>query len=252
MLTLPGLAHQPDEKTILVRKTRTNTLFQQALALQVRAQNPHDVRQAMLSLCDAAHAGDHNAIRFVAAWLLDPDSPVYQPSAAAAWLHYMQGEQRQLLTCPLVTEDGLMNYMAKIPDMIDYYAKKEHVDAQLVRAVIEVESGFEPDATSAQGAAGLMQIMPQTALDQGLVDRFDTQSNIGAGTHYLATLLHRYKGVIRLALAAYNAGPATVDKCQCVPDIKETREYVIRIMEALHPRQQSSKKSAHLLSESKP
>ncbi|MFT8417239.1 MAG: lytic transglycosylase domain-containing protein [Acetobacter sp.] len=218
----------------------------------MQARTPADMRHAMLALCDAAHAGDPDAIRFVASWLLDPDSPLYLPSAAAAWLHYMQGDRQQILSCPLVNEDGLMNYMSKIPEMIDYYAHKEQVDPKLIKAVIEAESAFKPNARSPRGAGGLMQIMPDTAHDLGLINRFDIQSNIGAGTHYLATLLHRYNGVVKLALAAYNGGAGPVDKCQCIPPVKETQDYVERVMGLFHTQGSKKGHAIHLPEPSSP
>lgn len=231
---------------------KAQTLFQQALSMQMQAKTQIEMRHAMLALCDAAHAGDPDAIRFVASWLLDPDSPLYQPSGAAAWLHYMQGDKQQILSCPLLNENGLMDYMSKIPDMIEYYAHQEQIDPKLIRAVIEVESSFNVNANSPRGAIGLMQIMPGTARDLGLINRSDIQSNIGAGTHYLAQLLHHYNGVITLALAAYNSGSGPVDKCLCIPPIEETQDYVERVMNIFHSKGTKKGHAVHLPALSRP
>ncbi len=102
------------------------------------------------------------------------------------------------------------------------------VDADLVRAVIEVESAFEPRAVSAKGAMGLMQLMPATARQYGVADLFDPRANIDAGTRHLRTLLDRYD--LSLALAAYNAGAGAVDRYGGVPPYRETKDYVRRVM----------------------
>jgi len=105
------------------------------------------------------------------------------------------------------------------------------VDPDLVRAVIEVESAFEPRAVSAKGAMGLMQLMPATARQYGVADPFDPRSNIEAGTRHLRSLLDRFD--LSLALAAYNAGVGAVERYGGVPPYRETRSYVRRVMARL-------------------
>ena len=95
------------------------------------------------------------------------------------------------------------------------------------------ESGFRPCAVSTAGAAGLMQIMPETADDLGLQDPFDPAANVDAGARYLKQMLDRYHGNTALALAAYNAGPGRTDKSNGIPQIAETVGYVSRILEAI-------------------
>jgi len=107
------------------------------------------------------------------------------------------------------------------------------VDPELVRAVIEVESAFEPGAVSAKGAMGLMQLMPATARQYGVADPFDPRSNIEAGTQHLRSLLDRYD--LSLALAAYNAGAGAVERYGGVPPYRETKAYVRRVMSRLSP-----------------
>ncbi len=113
-------------------------------------------------------------------------------------------------------------------------SSRRHIPKELVLAVISVESAGDPSAVSSAGAAGLMQLMPDTALTYGVVDRFDPEQNVDGGTHYLRDLLARYHHNTTLALAAYNAGPGAVDGSGGVPPFAETRAYVARVNAALH------------------
>jgi hypothetical protein len=115
-------------------------------------------------------------------------------------------------------------------------ASAEHgVAAPIVRAVIAQESGGRPCVVSPKGAQGLMQLMPATQADLGVTDPFDPAQNVNAGAAYLRQLLDRYKQNLRLALAAYNAGPGRVDEHRKVPAIAETQDYVDSILSALTP-----------------
>ena len=112
-------------------------------------------------------------------------------------------------------------------------AQKEGVKAELIRAVMEQESGFKPCALSAKGAQGLMQLMPTTADEFHVADAFDPAQNVSAGAKLLRMLLDKYNGDTRLALSAYNAGGARVDESGGIPDIPETQEYVSSILAKL-------------------
>ena len=118
-----------------------------------------------------------------------------------------------------------------VAHMVDAAAKANNIDPLLVHSVIQVESNYNPFAVSSAGARGLMQLMPSTAREFGVRDSFDPQQNIEAGVKYLKYLKDLYQDD-RLALAAYNAGPAAVQKYgKTVPPYPETRDYVQRVGE---------------------
>jgi soluble lytic murein transglycosylase-like protein len=114
--------------------------------------------------------------------------------------------------------------------LIREHSMLQGVRADLVRAVIQVESAFNPRARSPKGAMGLMQLMPATAQQLGVRDAFNPAENIRGGVTYLKQLLVRYDNNEQLALAAYNAGPLAVDRNGSrIPPYKETQNYVLRI-----------------------
>ena len=118
---------------------------------------------------------------------------------------------------------------AEFEPLIREYSALNGVNADLVRAVIQAESAFNPRARSPKGAMGLMQLMPATAAEHRVTDAYDPEQNIRAGVRYLKSLLVRYDNKVELALAAYNAGPGAVQKYGAVPPYRETREYIARI-----------------------
>jgi soluble lytic murein transglycosylase-like protein len=118
-------------------------------------------------------------------------------------------------------------------DLADAAADKYGIPRKLVRLVMEAESAYQPQAVSRKGAVGLMQLMPQTAQSLG-ADPTDPVQNVDAGARYLRDLLQKYDGLLWHALAAYNAGPAAVDKYNGVPPYAETILYVKKIDQQYH------------------
>lgn len=118
---------------------------------------------------------------------------------------------------------------ADYADTVRTMAKKYNIDAALVRAVIHAESAFNAKALSKKGAQGLMQLMPGTAKELGVTNAFDVQQNIEGGVKYLAGLLYTFDGDIKLATAAYNAGPGAVKRFKGIPPYAETEVYVERV-----------------------
>jgi soluble lytic murein transglycosylase-like protein len=120
---------------------------------------------------------------------------------------------------------------AQYDGVISVAAKAATIQAALVRAVIVVESGFNPRAVSKKGAIGLMQLQPATAKRYGVKNIYDPEQNVRAGAHYLSDLLNRFDSNLELALAAYNAGEEAVERYgRHVPPYRETLAYVPSVM----------------------
>ncbi len=114
--------------------------------------------------------------------------------------------------------------------LIEKASKKNDVEFPLVKAIIRVESNFNPRAVSRKGARGLMQIMPQNYESLRITDPFDPGENIMGGSRYLRKMLNRFDGEVSLALAAYNAGPTQVETHKGIPPFRETRDYVKKVL----------------------
>ena len=139
-----------------------------------------------------------------------------------------------------VPPPGLAKPEEKLPkelpyrDLIAKYCQKYQMDWKLVAAVIKVESNFNPAAVSPKGAQGLMQLMPSTQREEGVLDPLSPEENIRGGVHYLKKMLDAFQGDLELALAAYNAGIGRVQSLKAVPNFPETRNYVSKIL-TLYP-----------------
>ena len=145
------------------------------------------------------------------------------PTAAASAAQGLAMRTDTGATAPL---DG----KALIADSIKSAARRYHLPEKLIESVIQAESNFQVDAVSPAGAQGLMQLMPATARELGVDDPFDIRQNINGGAGYLRQMLDRFGGDVRLALAAYNAGPGTVEKYNGDVPYRETQNYIERVL----------------------
>lgn len=153
------------------------------------------------------------------------DRAATAPSAGVRTFRVPHSTERVLVTRPTSSA-----YREAYDDLIVEHAQAQGLRPDLVRAVVQVESGYNARAVSSKGALGLMQLMPATAAAVGVRSPFDAEENIRGGTTYLRQLLDRFDGNEELALAAYNAGPLAVDRYgNQVPPYPETRDYVRRI-----------------------
>lgn len=153
----------------------------------------------------------------------DPDGVIHftnAPTASGYRLYLREKSRRSSMAC--------------VPDKYDHFitaASERHgIEFPLLKAIIKAESGFNPKAVSKKGAKGLMQIMPFNFKALKINDPFDPWENIMGGTTYFKQLLDRFEGKLKLALAAYNAGPQRVEESGSIPPIKETEEYVRRVI----------------------
>ena len=129
---------------------------------------------------------------------------------------------------------------ADVRGLLSHAGSKHNIDVELLASVVHAESNGYAHAVSRTGAQGLMQLMPGTARQMGVSDAFQPEDNINGGTAYLDALLTRYHDNLPLALAAYNAGPAAVDRYHGVPPFRETRQYVSRVLREFTRRKQQT------------
>jgi soluble lytic murein transglycosylase-like protein len=152
--------------------------------------------------------------------------------SAAAEVHQYLGQESSLSASAKIVAANFRGAAANPGDIdsaIEQAAARHNVDPNLVRAVVKVESNFNPNAVSRKGAMGLMQLMPSTARQLNVKNPFDPEQNVDAGVRHLKQLLESYGGDIKLTLAAYNAGAGAVARSSGVPHYAETQNYVRRI-----------------------
>ncbi|MFW5969910.1 MAG: lytic transglycosylase domain-containing protein [Halofilum sp. (in: g-proteobacteria)] len=134
-------------------------------------------------------------------------------------------------SCRGLGDGELRRRQARIETPVQRLAERYGTDHLLIKAIIAVESCFDPKAVSRVGARGLMQLMPYTASAVGVEDSFDVHENLRGGVEYFKRMHERYGGNTSFALAAYNAGPKAVDRHDGIPPYPETRAYVRRVLE---------------------
>lgn len=177
------------------------------------------VRNTLIALVLWAHAGPVLAQSID--WALAGGDLFGRPAVAT-----VAGSDGELAVGPV----RLLPLSQPFQEAVDAAALAHGLDPKLLHALVLTESAYRPDALSPAGAGGLTQLMPETALELGVRDRFDPDENLRGGADYLARQLVRF-GDVRLALAAYNAGPGRVARLGRVPDFAETQAYVTTVIE---------------------
>ena len=233
-------------------------LVLEALAYEHGEGVPKDQRKASLLYCEAARAGDPEAM-FSLGWMYANGRGVARNDAMAAVLfaraaaaghvyarqmqQYVGEEQGALPDCmrppepeppSTVTDDpdpfaDLSGDKRKVAERVVQLAPQYEIEPRLALAVIATESNFRPDARSVKDAQGVMQLVSETATRFKVRNRLDVTDNVRGGLSYLRWLLAYYEGQVTLAVAAYNAGEAAVDRYKGVPPYAETRDYVRRV-----------------------
>ncbi|MBA3580988.1 MAG: lytic transglycosylase domain-containing protein [Gammaproteobacteria bacterium] len=189
----------------------------------------------------AAHAGD---------------TYIYQEKDGTRWLTdrplnhadytYIDryGRVTALSSCKGVNADIMEQRASKHMALVEQFASDQQVDSLMIKAIISAESCFDSRAISRTDARGLMQLMPATARQYQVIDRFDPEQNIRAGVQHFSELLVRFKQNARLAVAAYNAGAMAVDKYGGIPPYRETQTYVTRVFNYYQRYQQQNNQQA--------
>jgi soluble lytic murein transglycosylase-like protein len=191
-------------------------------------------RVVLLACCVALASGAGSAFADIYHFT-DHDGVVHytnvQPTTGG-WRRLFHTDERGQRTGELRTTERhldparLQLFNAHIKEAADLYQLPE----AFIRAIVLVESNFFPDAISEDGAMGLMQLMPETALNMGVLNAFDPRQNVLGGTRYLRVLANHFNGDLVLTVAAYNAGEGAIAKYQGVPPFAETRHYVRRVL----------------------
>ena len=216
-----------------------------------------DTQKAVKLYCKAAQKG-HVAAKYHLGQLFAFGRGIRQDKElAAAWFYQaakgkderargmlkilkVEGKPKRRAACFISNSIKSIPYVGrphpakgKIANMVRDLAPKYQLDANLVLAVIEAESNFNPNALSPKNAQGLMQLIPETADRFGVKDAWDPEQNVRGGMAYLRWLLKQFNGDVKLALAGYNAGEGAVQKYGGVPPYKETQNYVAKIIDLI-------------------
>lgn len=172
--------------------------------------------------------GEDNYIQFVPAEITNVENIPDPPATADV------SGSTSPVSSPALSDKKLSQ--ADLAEMLARAGHEHNLDVDLLASLVKAESGGNPHALSQAGAQGLMQLMPQTAGDLGVHDSYKPDQNVRGGSTYLDSLLVRYHDNLALALAAYNAGPAAVDKYRGIPPYHETRAYVARVIHEFNRR----------------
>ena len=204
-------------------------LFATALSPSLHALQRVTLRNGFSYDCASTQSIDTNHLR------LFLSSSTTQPNALAAnFIDISAQSIASIETVPDPPQPPALLATPPVPtqtvqDLLTHAGAQHNIDVDLLASVIKAESGGRSNAVSRTGARGLMQLMPGTAQQLGVDDAFRPDQNIAGGTAYLDQLLTRYHDNLSLALAAYNAGPAAVDRYHGIPPYYETRAYVARV-----------------------
>jgi soluble lytic murein transglycosylase-like protein len=170
--------------------------------------------------------------------LADGRVRLYLSSENSSYIDLPASEIESVATLPDPPAPKKAAASADVRTLLSHAGEQHDIDVELLASVVHAESDGRANAVSRTGAQGLMQLMPGTARNLGVKDSFQPDQNINGGTAYLDALLTRYHDDLALALAAYNAGPAAVDKYHGIPPYRETRAYVARVMTEFKRRKQ--------------
>ena len=264
-LTIVGIvlvtgAARAQQATVATGAELPGRLTEQALAYEHGEGVPKDQAKAIELYCEAARAGDPQAM-FNLGWMYANGRGVARDDAVAAtlfaqaaalghayaraMLRFVGGEGGVVFACTLppepeqaqLADDKAEDPFALLPpekkkvaDMVVKIAPAYAIEPRLALAIVAVESDFQPRARSPKDARGVMQLIGETATRFDVKNRMDVADNVRGGLAYLRWLLAYYKGEVKLAVAAYNAGEAAVDKYRGVPPYPETRDYVRRVL----------------------
>lgn len=186
-------------------------------------------------------AGDRVRLYFVAAGVSDQNNFLEVAADAVLSVEQIADAPKAVVAqaaIPAATKIADVPTAVEMREMLAHAGAAHNIDADLLASVVRAESGGQIRAVSRTGARGLMQLMPGTASDLGVQDTFKADQNIAGGTAYLDGLLVKYHDNLALALAAYNAGPAAVDRYHGIPPFAETRAYVARVIREFNRRKQ--------------